>query len=145
MMKAKLIAFLPLALLASCTKNQTTAQAPAIAPPVANPYGVPQSEVGQYTPDATPYQPVQPINPPAIPSGAAAPPPVVSAPTVTPSIPSTYSSTASASSHVVIKGDSLWGLSRKYGVTSDAIRQANGMAAGDNIIRTGQTLQIPSR
>jgi len=119
MMKAKLIAFLPLALLASCTKNQTTAQAPAIAPPVANPYGVPQSEVGQYTPDATPYQPVQPINPPAIPSGAAAPPPVVSAPTV--------------------------GLSRKYGVTSDAIRQANGMAAGDNIIRTGQTLQIPSR
>ncbi len=154
-MKATLFAFLPVAILASCTNNTTSAQQPT--PPLAqgqtaNPYGVPgQSDVGQYTPEATPYQQVQPINPPALPPGSVAPPSVHSSypqpnyqqpQQVTPSIPRPN---LGGRTHTVVKGDSLWGLSRKYNISADAIRSANGMAPGDNIIRTGQSLQIPSR
>jgi len=144
-MKATLLAFLPIALLASCSKNTTTAQGPVTPHPnpnVPNPYGIPgQNEVGQYTPDATPYQPVQPINPPAsYPPGVATPPPISTQPVAPPATPA-----AGALSHTVVPGDSLWGLSRKYGVSVDAIRQANSMASDDSIIRTGQALQIPGR
>ena len=142
-MKATLIAFLPLAFLASCTKNQTTAQAPIPNAAVANPYGVPQNEVGQYTPDAAPYQPIQPINPPALPANSATPPPLTGTPNY--NAPAANLGNGSGSSHTVVKDDSLWALSRKYGVSTDAIRQANGMSPGDNLIRTGQTLTIPAR
>ena len=47
--------------------------------------------------------------------------------------------------YTVVKGDTLWGLSRKYGVSQDSIRAANGMAAGDNNIRLGQSINIPAR
>ncbi len=152
-MKAITLALLPVAALVSCTHNSTTAQQPVGPAPqaqTANPYGIPgQADVGQYTPEAAPYQPVQPINPPALPPGASVPPPVLSSPNypsppsiapprTVPGIPA-----GAGASHTVVKGDSLWGLSRKYGVSADAIRQANGMASGDSIIRTGQTLRIP--
>lgn len=51
---------------------------------------------------------------------------------------------ATASTHTVVKGDTLWGLGQKYGVSVDAIRQVNGMATADNNIRIGQTLNIPA-
>jgi LysM repeat protein len=100
----------------------------------SDPYGNP----GGY--DSDPYQQV---NPPADPTyGSAAyeetTPQPVAPPTHTPP-------PAVASTHTVAKGDTLWGLSRKYGVTVDAIRSANSMAANDNNIRIGQTLSIPAR
>lgn len=44
--------------------------------------------------------------------------------------------------HVVVKGDTIWGLSRRYGTTQEAIRAANGLT--DDNIQLGRTLQIPS-
>ncbi|KAJ4982303.1 hypothetical protein NE237_033140 [Protea cynaroides] len=41
----------------------------------------------------------------------------------------------------IVKGDTLWGLSRKYGVSIDAIKEANGLT-GDTIY-AGKKLFIP--
>ncbi|CAI9787665.1 unnamed protein product [Fraxinus pennsylvanica] len=41
----------------------------------------------------------------------------------------------------IVKGDTLWGLSRKYGVSIDAIKEANGLM-GDTIY-AGKKLIIP--
>ncbi|KAL4377065.1 hypothetical protein GQ457_02G018250 [Hibiscus cannabinus] len=41
----------------------------------------------------------------------------------------------------IVKGDTLWGLSRKYGVSIDAIKEANGLT-GDTIY-AGKKLIIP--
>lgn len=65
--------------------------------------------------------------------------PAPAAPAPAPSAPASI-----ASSHTVVRGDTLWGLSRKYNVSVDAIRAANGMAPTDNNIRLGQTVAIPS-
>jgi len=103
----------------------------------ANPYGVPgvsntnpyDTGNSTYTPDASPYQPVQPVNPPAY------NPPAYNPPAVAPPTP------GGGVAHTVVSGDSLWGLSRKYNTTVEAIQAANGLT--DTVIRTGQTLQIP--
>ncbi|RWR86477.1 putative endopeptidase p60 isoform X2 [Cinnamomum micranthum f. kanehirae] len=42
---------------------------------------------------------------------------------------------------VIVKGDTLWGLSRKHGVSIDAIKKANGLS-GDTIY-AGKKLIIP--
>lgn len=105
-----------------------TTQGGGYAPAVQSPVQVP-------TPvQSAPYQPVPStaINPPAtIPS--------YTPPSYTP--PVTTSTTSSGGSHTVTSGDTLWGLSRKYGVSVDEIRQANGIS-GSTII-TGQSLNIP--
>lgn len=44
-------------------------------------------------------------------------------------------------SHTVTRGDTLYGIARRYGVSADAIRGANELE-GD-IVRLGQTLVIP--
>ncbi|BCX49145.1 hypothetical protein HAHE_30530 [Haloferula helveola] len=99
----------------------------------SDPYGVPSQ-------DGYESAPYQQVNPPA------------SDPTygnaayeeTTPSVPTVPTTpAATASTHTVVSGDTLWGLSRKYGVSVDAIRSANAMAATDNNIRLGQTLNIP--
>ncbi|KAL9454572.1 hypothetical protein AB3S75_010049 [Citrus x aurantiifolia] len=41
----------------------------------------------------------------------------------------------------IVRGDTLWGLSRKYGVSIDAIKEANGLS-GDTIY-AGKKLIIP--
>ncbi|KAJ0052883.1 hypothetical protein Pint_02441 [Pistacia integerrima] len=41
----------------------------------------------------------------------------------------------------IVKGDTLWGLSRKYAVSIDAIKEANGLS-GDTIY-AGKKLVIP--
>lgn len=43
--------------------------------------------------------------------------------------------------HTVVSGDTLWGLSRKYGTTIPAIQQLNGLST--YLIRVGQVLRIP--
>ena len=106
----------------------------------SDPYGVPSS-------GGVESAPYQAINPPADENptyGAAAY--EDTAPSV-PSVPSTPSvpSVATAGSHTIVAGDTLWGLSKKYGVSVDAIRAANGMAATDNNVRLGQTINLPAR
>ena len=45
--------------------------------------------------------------------------------------------------HYVKIGDNLGGLAKKYGVSSSAIKEANGMT--DNNIDIGQLLKIPPK
>lgn len=101
----------------------------------ANPYGVPRAggEPGSHPsapsyPANNPYQPHQAADQAAAPTNAAA--------TVDPAAPA-----ASSTTHTVIAGDSLWGISRKYGTTVEAIQSANGLTS--TVIRVGETLIIP--
>jgi nucleoid-associated protein YgaU len=50
-------------------------------------------------------------------------------------------STRSSRTHTVTRGDTLYGLARKYGSTVSKIKSANGLS-GD-MIRLGQKLKIP--
>ncbi|MEM1296529.1 MAG: LysM peptidoglycan-binding domain-containing protein [Verrucomicrobiota bacterium] len=43
--------------------------------------------------------------------------------------------------HTVSRGDTLWGISRRYGVSVSAIKSANKIQS--DVVRTGQTLRIP--
>lgn len=43
--------------------------------------------------------------------------------------------------HTIAKGDTLWGISRKYKIPVDAIKSANGLSS--DLIRPGQTLRLP--
>ena len=98
-----------------------------------NDFGIPGAG-----PEGAPYQPLptvlnDPLAPiPSIPGAAPAP------------IPAFPDSVAPANTvpHNVTKGDSLWGLAKRYNTTVEAIQAANGIS-GTNI-QTGQTLQIPS-
>ena len=135
-------------LAASCSMTQPTDQTVA-APsspnpnpygvPGANPYGVPgqqsQGEVGQYTPVNPPYQ------------GSDTPVPNSAPQPRYQTIPGASADggggEAIPRTHTVAKGDSLWGISRKYGVSVASLRKANGFTDGDSLIRPGQTLFIP--
>jgi LysM repeat protein len=108
----------------------------------SDPYGVPSSsgvEAANY----------QAVNPPADanPTYSAAAYEETTAPVPPmppgPAMPS--APVATASTHTIVKGDTLWGLSKKYGVSADAIRAVNGMAATDNNVRLGQSINIPAQ
>ena len=62
--------------------------------------------------------------------------------TTTRSSSSAARTTASSSrTHTVVKGETLYGLSRKYGTTVAKIKSANGLSS--DLIRIGQKLKIP--
>ncbi|XP_044503335.1 probable endopeptidase p60 isoform X2 [Mangifera indica] len=44
----------------------------------------------------------------------------------------------------IVKGDTMWGLSRKYGVSIDAIKEANGLT-GDTINAVFSYLEVNQR
>ncbi|KAJ4729637.1 Peptidoglycan-binding lysin domain [Melia azedarach] len=71
------------------------------------------------------------------------PPPQPQQPIVKPSICTEKSEpeTTSCRTIEIVRGDTLWGLSRKYGVPIDAIKEANGLS-GDTIY-AGKKLIIP--
>ncbi|MCM1490183.1 MAG: LysM peptidoglycan-binding domain-containing protein [Muribaculum sp.] len=56
---------------------------------------------------------------------------------------STKASSGKATTHTIKSGENLGKIARKYGVTVDAIKKANGMK-NDNI-RAGKTLTIPAK
>jgi LysM repeat protein len=101
----------------------------------SNPYGVP----GEAAPDSVPYQPVNPPadNPTYAPAAYedSTPPPAGAAAEPGPA-------TAAASTrHTVAKGDTLGAIARRYGSSTAAIKQANGMTSDTVVL--GKTLVIP--
>lgn len=71
------------------------------------------------------------------PSRPSPPPAVQPRPRPTPPKPAS----TPAARHTVVKGDTLYSLSRRYGSSVSAIQRANGIRG--TIIRIGQTLRIP--
>ena len=55
----------------------------------------------------------------------------------------TTGASALADSYTVVKNDTLWGLSKKYGVSVSALKKANGVSG--HLIYVGQKLQIPTK
>lgn len=100
----------------------------------SNPYGVPNSS---YDSESAPYQQVNapPENPTYSPAAYEDASPAPSS--------ASYQSTGGGS-HTIVRGDTLWGLSKKYGVSVDAIRQANNMGPVDNTVVLGRTINIPN-
>jgi|GEM_PF-3833572 len=149
------------AMLAACS-NQNTATADTQG---SNPYGVPQSdpygtalppvtgernapyqplpnvaETGTYAPD---YGPEAPPTPPADDIYGGLSPAAATSSTRTPSAQPT--SGGAATTVVVAAGDTIWGFSKKYGVSEAAIRAANNMKPTDNNVRLGQKIVIPAQ
>ena len=46
--------------------------------------------------------------------------------------------------HKVVKNDTVWDLSQKYGVSIESIETLNKIDQNSHLIVTGQTLQIPA-
>lgn len=143
-------------LLSSCTNQANPDEAAGYD--AANPYGVPQApsaEVGSYSPAPSnpapptytppqanaPFQPIGDV--PQLPPPPSAPPAysgsTYSSPSYTPPPASSYGGRTVG--HTVVPGDTLWGLSKRYNTTVEAIQAANGLT-GSNIMK-GATLQIP--
>jgi LysM repeat protein len=96
-----------------------------------------------------------PVSPPPVPAATPAPsiPLVPQAPPVTPAspqsapaqgmVPALPAQSAGEQVYIVRPGDTLYSISRRFGVSVQAIQQRNGLA-DPNIIRVGQQLIIPS-
>lgn len=113
------------ALLASCASNGGGEDYD-----VSNPYAAPD-----YVDDnGTPYEPSDSdVNPPAYDEPA-----VYEDTTPTPAPAPANRATV----HTVVRGDTLWGIGKKYGVTVDSIKQANGLTSDVAVL--GVKLQIPA-
>ncbi|MFD0892442.1 LysM peptidoglycan-binding domain-containing protein [Luteolibacter ambystomatis] len=126
-----------------------------------NPYGAPQGGGGQ-----TAQAPAQAANPTydtpaayeestgtapaAAPESAIVDPGMTAprstqhtSPKPTGASPKPAAASAGGTSHLVVKGDTLGGIARKYGVSQDAIKKANNMTKDTVVL--GKTLQIPAR
>ncbi len=68
---------------------------------------------------------------------------VASTSTAANSAEETTSTPSQATMHTVIRGDTLWGLGRRYGTNPQAIAAASGIAV-TSMLRIGQQLVIPS-
>lgn len=93
---------------------------------VSNPYAAPD-----YGDDGvTPYQPSD-VNP------------AYDAPAVYEDTAPAPEPASQATVHTVVRGDSLWKIGKQYGVSVDAIKQANGLTKDTAVL--GAKLKIPAR
>ena len=49
----------------------------------------------------------------------------------------------SSNTYIVVKGDSLWAIAKKYGISVDSLKKANNLTS--NLLKIGQKLIIPSK
>lgn len=96
--------------------------------PAANPYG------------AAPYQP-NAAETPYVPPVSTAPAAPVSAPAYTGSyVPSYAPVDINAATHTVVRGDTVYNISKRYNIAQDNLRAWNNLA--DNTISVGQVLRV---
>jgi len=98
---------------------------------VSNPYSAPD----YVDDDGSPYQPSD-VNP-------AYDAPAVYEEDTTQTYTEPTRPTAQARVHTVVSGDSLWKISKKYGVSIDSIKRANGMTKDTAVL--GAKLKIPAQ
>ena len=55
----------------------------------------------------------------------------------------TYQAPAGSNYYTVKSGDSLWSISKKFGISVDELKQANNLTS--NLLSVGQNLYIPSK
>ncbi|ONK81955.1 uncharacterized protein A4U43_C01F34630 [Asparagus officinalis] len=101
--------------------------------------GIALSILKALTPKPPPQFQPQSLHKPS--SSAPSPPPPPKKPVEGDQLERRGLSSISARTVEIVKGDTLWGLSRKYGVTIEAIKGANGIT-GDKIY-AGKKLVIP--
>lgn len=145
-----LLSLVSAAFLSSCAmdpgyrayKQEQKAKAQSL---VNNPYGAPQSPTDGTNPYAVPQgdvigAPMQPL--PPIPGGN--PSPVVGGPMMNiPANGQVTPFTGAMITHVVVAGDTIWGLAKKYGVSQYEILSANNLSS--NTIQIGQKVLIPQK
>jgi len=133
------------AALTSCVQPAAQQQAAVQQQAGVNPYAVPGLDAQQQAqaayPDYSQGTPAPYQQLPGVPTHT----PNVQAPTpnynyTPPTPPSPPTSTVTT--HDVVAGESLWRISRKYGITVEALQAANGLK-NDNIW-AGQKLNIPA-
>lgn len=122
------------ALLASCASQQGGGGGGDYD--VSNPYAAPDySDAG-----GTPYeQSGSDVNPPAYDSPAVY---EDTAPAVYEDTTPAPAPTSIAKVHTVVRGDTLWGISKKYGVSVASIKQANSLRSDVAVL--GARLKIPA-
>lgn len=103
----------------------------------SNPYGVP----GENSAESVPYQPVNPPADNPTYSQAAYEDTGASPAPVTPATPAPSTPSSASTSHTVVRGDTLGGIARRYGSSTTAIKQANGMTSDTVVL--GKNLLIP--
>ena len=69
--------------------------------------------------------------------------PASSGATPTPATPSTYTTTASGTTHIVAPGETMSSIGARYGVDWMRIAEANGISGPDYLVRDGLVLTIP--
>lgn len=115
------------------------------APPERRPLVIPVSQSSQ----PKPLTASRPATSPTKKSTASSTPPPPRKTTVKPAAKTTGKTTAKTAtktrttSHIVKRGDSLSSLSKRYGVTIQAIKKANSLKS--NMIRDGRKLVIPRK
>ena len=99
-----------------------------------NPYGGATGGYAQPSQQAPTYPQYQaPASDPYAYDAPPSPPPASSSPAP--------SHSSGGSTHTVVRGDTLYSLSRRYGTTGNAIKSANGL--GSDLLVIGQRLKIP--
>jgi nucleoid-associated protein YgaU len=129
----------------------TPTQPPVIKPPVVSvppttgnqdPFDDPFGNGGVNPPSTSDPDPLPPpvviTRPPVVENPK---PPVITDPGPSrPTTPTDPEPTPSATYHTVVKGDTLWNISQRYGLTVDQLKQLNGL--NSNNISVGQQLKV---
>lgn len=111
----------------------------------SNPYGVPDSAGTATAGETAPYQAVEPVNPPANSNptyGKAAYEESATSTAATSRPAAGGASSGAARTHEVVKGDTLSGIAKKYGVSQASIKTANNMTKDTVIL--GKKMIIPA-